>query len=184
MMKLFSDSWPTDYIAKGRRPLLNWQNIDCLHFEINTVTYNSVLGFILNRAVVRNLGLDATLSFYCSNRCSLTVCNGICEMLFEVISKSSSRNIDFTLFTQPKLLFLMYFNTFKGNLCSFIIIALFHNFVIHATCLEKGEPQFTPHVVLELEFLAQLLENTSMHGFVIKSNHQAKYNPRHQQNSQ
>ena len=67
----------------------------------------------------------------------------ICEISFEVISKSSSRNIDFTLFTQPKLLFLMYFNTFKGNLCSVIIIFLFHYFVIHATCLEKGETQFT-----------------------------------------
>ena len=76
-------------IAKGRITLLNWQKIDRLHFGINKVTYNSVLGFIINREYVRNLGLDATLSFHWwvsfSTRCSLTVCNGICEM--------SSRNL-------------------------------------------------------------------------------------------
>ena len=120
-------------IDKGRIPLLSWQNIDRLHFAINKVTYNIVLGFISNRAYVRNLGLNATLIFHWwvsfSTRCYLTVCNGICEMSFEVISKYSSRNIDFTLFTQPKLLFLMYFNTFEGNLCSFIIIVSFHNFL-------------------------------------------------------
>ena len=114
------------------------------------------------------MGSGATLDFYwwvsSSTSCFVTVCNGICE---KNLNLDFTKNIDFNLFTQTNLLFLVYFRTFEGNLFMkgnpFIAIIIVHDFVIHVTyVLGRGKHNLIHHVMLEVKFWVQVPENTSI----------------------